>query len=70
MESAIVTGREVRAAGDSWNRMFTTERGNWLHASRMGAGYWAYESWHNLPRSIQVAFAEHLKITASIYAYR
>lgn len=70
MTNAIVTERNIRAAGGAWERLFTTERGNWLKSSGMGHTAWAYESFNNLPRSIQVAFAEHLKITASIYAYR
>lgn len=59
-----------REWAQEWDRMFTTERANWLHSSGMGHSGWANESFNALPRSIQEAFAKHVQFVRAIHAYR
>ena len=57
-----------RDYAQDWDRMFTTERANWLQNHKHSLGY-AYESFNALPFFIQKEFADSIAIPRAIYAY-
>lgn len=58
-----------REYAQDWDRMFTTDRANWLQSTNNGL-FWAYESFNALPLGVQKQFADYVRIPRAIYAYR
>ena len=56
-------------AGNVWNSMHITDRGNFLQR-RSWNGLYAVESWYHLPEAIRRDFVEHFEISRDIYAWR